>query len=153
MREAPDRGGENSETGFGRILERKLFLFLLDLEVKRAHRYQNFLSILILKLARSPHGNNAAGWMACHGMLAGMLNEEIRESDIVGSLGEDNLVVLLPYADISAGSIVKSRVETHLNHIDPGSNGFEVSVRQVNFPMNGTRAIDLIRKAVDEQSV
>ncbi len=153
MRDSPDRGERKNESGLGRILKRDLFLFLLDLEVKRAQRYQNFLSILILKLAQSSRGCNAEGLQACRSMLAGLLNEEIRESDLVGSLGEDQLIVLLPYADSFAGNIVRSRFEDHLKYYDLEGNGYDVSVRQVGFPMNGTSATDLIRKAFDDEIV
>jgi hypothetical protein len=145
--ESPDRRDKKVETGHRRILERDLFLFLLDMEVKRARRYQNFLSILILKLVRNSLGNSDEGLEACYSMLVGLLNEEMRESDIIGSLAEDGLIVLLPYADITAGSIVRNRFEALLKYYDLKGNGYEVSVRQVGFPTNGTSSIDLIRKA------
>ncbi len=53
--EARVRGGKG--TGLKRILSKDLFLYLLDLEVKRGRRYQNFLSILILDLVALPKGD------------------------------------------------------------------------------------------------
>ena len=50
MGNSEGRPKEEAEVKWGRILDKNLFLFLLDLEVKQARRYQNFLSILILKL-------------------------------------------------------------------------------------------------------
>ncbi len=61
MREHVETGVEKGEGEFGRILKRDLFLFLLDLEVKRARRYQNFLSILIMKIVGSSYSNNGEG--------------------------------------------------------------------------------------------
>lgn len=152
MREHVETGVEKGEGEFGRVLKRDLFLFLLDLEVKRARRYQNFLSILILKLVRSSYSNNGEGLQTCHKLLAGSLTDEMRETDIIGSLGEDKLVVLLPYADVSAGNIVRSRFEDLLKYYDLKSNGYEAIVRQFCFPINGTSTIDLLKKAIGEET-
>jgi len=148
-------GGRMEERGseYGRIFKRDLFLLLLDLEVKRARRYQNFLSLLILKLVQIHHGNNGDGLRASHKILANLLAEDMRETDIIGSLGEDKLVVLLPYADLSAGNIVRFRFETLLKYYDLKNNGFEAVVRQICFPANGTNTIDLLKKALEEDMV
>ncbi len=74
--------------------------------------------------------------------------EEIRESDIIGSLELDKLIVLLPYADVKAGAYVKSRFEDILKYYDFKKNGFEIVVDQVCFPVHGTDTMDLIGKAL-----
>ena len=45
-----DRAQSGVETKITRILSKDLFLYLLDHEVKRALRYQNFISILLMRL-------------------------------------------------------------------------------------------------------
>ena len=151
MKDQVETGVEKGLGAFGRILKWDLFLFLLDIEVKRALRYQNFFSILVLKLVRSSCGSNGEGLQACLKLLTGLLTNEIRETDIIGYLGEDKLIVLLPYADVSAGNIVKFRFENLLRYYDLKSNGYETAIRQVCFPMNGTSTVDLMRKAMDEE--
>ena len=74
------------EEAFGRILNRGLFLFLLDLEVKRARRYQNFLCLVFFKIKQFSKEDNGGGLKACYQTLSDLLMEEIRESDIIGSL-------------------------------------------------------------------
>ena len=140
--------GEKEE--FGRMLKRDLFLFLLNLEVKRARRYQNFLCILILKLVRGPDSNNGEALKACHKLLAGLLMDETRETDILCDLAEDKFVIILPYADFSAGIQAKSRFETFLKDYDLKRNGYEVIVQQLSFPRNGTSTTDLIKKTLEE---
>ena len=57
MNGSEDKSKGESAAGF-RILDKDLFLYLLDLEVKRARRYQNFISILLMKLVPfSKEGN------------------------------------------------------------------------------------------------
>jgi hypothetical protein len=72
----------------------------------------------------------------------------MRESDIIGSLELDKLVVLLPYADVKAGVHVKSRFEDALKYYDFKNKGVEITIDQVCFPANGSDAMDLIKGAL-----
>jgi GGDEF domain-containing protein len=136
------------EPTFGRILNRDLFLFLLDLEVKRARRYQNFLCLMLLKIKQFSKEGDGRGLQACNRSLNNLLMEEMRESDIIGSLELDKLGILLPYADVKAGTHVRSRFEDALKYYDFKSKGFEIMIDQVCFPIHGTDTMDLIRMAL-----
>ena len=145
-----NQGGElprGPEETFGRILNRDLFLFLLDIEVKRARRYQNFLCLMHFKIDPFSQENDPEGAQACYRKLGHLLMEETRESDIIGSLELDRLVVLLPYADVKAGSHMKSRFEDALKHYDFKKKGVEIRIDQVCFPVNGSNTLDLIHRA------
>ena len=139
---------KGTEAAFGRVLNRDLFFFLLDLEVKRARRYQNFLCLMSLKIERLTGDGDRTNLQSCHRTLINLLIEEIRESDIIGSLELSKLVVLLPYADPYAGAYVKSRFEDALKCYAFKEKGFEILVDQVCFPVNGTNTMDLVRKAL-----
>ena len=141
-----------AEPGSGRILDRNSFFYLLDLEVKRAQRYQNFLCILLLKLTQRPDHEDGNGVQTCLRVLRNLLVEEMRESDIPGSLGENRLVVLLPYADVIAGGHAKSRLESNLQYLDFGRRGCEIVIDQICFPVNGTNPADLIKKALGPEA-
>ncbi len=136
------------EEAFGRILNRALFLFILDVEVKRARRYQNFLCLVLFKIKQSSHEGNQEGLEACHRTLSDLLRVEMRESDIIGSLELDKVVALLPYADAKAGAHVKSRFEDILKYYNFESKGAEIMIDQVCFPVNGSDAMELIRRAL-----
>jgi GGDEF domain-containing protein len=131
---------------FGRVLNRDLFLFLLDLEVKRARRYQNFICLMLLKIKQCIENDKGWDFSTCQEVLSDLLSVELRESDILGSLDGDKLIVLLPYADVKAGLHAKSRFEETLKHYNFKSKGFEVMVDQICFPVDGTNTMDLIRK-------
>ena len=143
-----DKSSKGVEFAFGRILNRDSFLFLLDLEVKRARRYQNFLCLMLFKIKRFSQEDDRGGLKACYQTLSDLLIEEIRESDILGSLELDRLVILLPYADVKAGDHVKYRFEDALKFYDFKNKGFEIMINQVCFPIDGTGTMDLIRKAL-----
>ena len=140
------KGGKGP--GLKRILSKDLFLYLLDLEVKRGRRYQNFLSILILDLVALPKGDGGEDIETTHQMLTTLLKDEMRETDIFGALGENRLIILLPYADLIAGELAKSRFESILEHYDFKSRGYKVKVHQVSFPTNGTDTAELMKKLV-----
>ncbi len=145
MRVSEDRPNQSE---FDRILNKDLFLYLVDLEVKRARRYQNFYCLLLLKM--TPISNHEGGNEAetSFQTLTNVLVAEVRESDIFGLLGENRLAILLPYADVSAGGFARSRLETTLAYYDFANKGYEVRIQQVCFPINGTNARDLIKKAL-----
>lgn len=137
---------ERMKTQFGRVLDRNLFFFLLDLEVKRARRYQNFLCLMLLKIKKC--SDNCWDLNACYETLGDLLTVEMRESDIVGSLEGNKLAVLLPYADAKAGTQAKSRFEDTLKYYDFKNKGFEIMIDQICFPINGNDTIDIIKKAL-----
>jgi GGDEF domain-containing protein len=136
------------EEPFGRILNRDLFHFVLDIEVKRSRRYQNFLCLMLFKIKQFSEEGDRGGMQACYRKLGDLLMEETRESDIIGSLELDRLVVLLPYADMKAGAHVKSRFEDALKYYDFKSKGVEIMIDQVCFPINGSDTVDLIQRAL-----
>jgi GGDEF domain-containing protein len=136
------------EEAFGRILNRDLFLFILDIEVKRSRRYQNFLCLVLFKIKQSSQEGDREGLKTCYRTLSHLLVEEIRESDIIGSLELDKLAILLPYADVKAGAHVKSRFEDALKYYDFRSKGIDIMIDQVCFPINGSDTMDLIKRTL-----
>ena len=132
--------------GVDRVLPQEVFLHFLDLEVKRSRRYQNFFSVLVLKLDELPDHDNGTAIQACWGRLIRLVAEEIRDSDILGALGEKRLAVILPYADLMAGGNTRSRFESSLQLCDFSRDGFRVVIDQVCFPRDGTDTSDLVRK-------
>ncbi len=129
-----------------RVPNREMFFYMLDLEVKRAIRYQDFFCILKLKLTRLPDHENGKGLQACYQTLRRLLIEEFRESDILGSLGDDQLGVLILYTDPSAGGSARSRLEGSLKFYEFKNEGYEVTIDQISFPIDGTNTPDLVGK-------
>lgn len=136
------------EEAFGGVLSRALFLFLLDIEVKRARRYQNFLCLVLFKIRQASHEGSRVELEACHRTLSDLLRVEMRESDIIGSLESDKVVALLPYADVKAGADARSRFEDVLKYYDFKSKGVEIMIEQVCFPVHGSDTMELIERAL-----
>jgi PleD family two-component response regulator len=153
MQSVPDRTPLERKKELGRILNREVFLYFLDHEVKRALRYQNFLSVLLLRLVPFSRENDGKGFEACRQTLENVLKEEMRETDILGSLAENKLAALLPYADVNASDQAKVRFENTLKYYDFKNWGYDVMVQQFSFPKNGTNTVDVIRKAMDVEPI
>ena len=131
-----------------RVLNQEVFLYLLDLEVKRSRRYQNFFCILILKLKELPDQNDGRALQACYQRLTHLMAEEARDSDVLGTLGQKRLAVILPYADMSSGSYTRSRFENSLQYCDFTREGYQVVVEQLCFPSDGADTPALVRKVI-----
>ncbi len=144
---------KGGRTEVGRLLDRGIFLFFLDLEVKRSRRYQNFFCILVLKLKELTDQSDGNGLQLCYQRLSRLLAEEMRDSDILGTLGERSLAILLPYADLSAALSARSRFENNLQYYDFTREGYQVTVEQVCFPRDGTDMADLVRKVEEPESL
>jgi len=148
VRVPEDANQDGAQTEFGRILRKDLFLYFLDLEVKLARRYQNFLCLLLLNLKQLHKMDNERYFQTCQQTLGNLLGREMRETDMLGFLGKNKLAVLLPYADASAGDHAKSRVESTLKYYDFEGKGYEVTIDKICYPMHGTDTMELIKKAL-----
>lgn len=132
-----------------RILNREFFLYLLDLEVKRARRYQEFFCVLVMSLCGLTNQDNGHNQQSCFEILSNLIREEFRDSDILGNLSDDQIAAILPYADGSAASIARARFEGSLKYCDFEQAGYEVKVDQICFPADGTDVNDLIKRVVN----
>ena len=141
----PAKEGEN---GAGRIFDRETFLHFLHMEVKRAQRYQEFFGILVLNVDPVLEKHDSQAFLNSYKYLTQLLQEEFRESDILGSLKENRLAVLLPFADSSALGQVRSHFENILEFCDFEKQGYEIRIDQICFPMDGTDTRELIRKVI-----
>jgi len=147
-----DLSEKGAEVGLGRILNQETFFYLLDMEVKRSRRYQNFFSVLVLRFYQLFGKDNSSGLLNCYNHLTQLMQGEFRESDILASVGGNRLVALLPSADESATSHVRSHFEASLELCDFRKKGYEVRVDQICFPMDETDSRDLIRKIIGPEA-
>jgi GGDEF domain-containing protein len=136
----------------GRILNRESFLNLLKFEVRRARRYQNFFCILLLKLSRVSGYEKGDGnsLQSCCQTLTKLLLEDLRDSDILGSLENNQMAILFPYADLSAIGPFRARLESNLKYYEFEVKGYEVTMDLLCFPVDGTDTADLIGKLKEQ---
>ena len=136
----------------GRFLDRELFLRILDLEIKRARRYQGFFCVIKLKLSPLTGQENGKRLQKKYQSLSNWLGGELRKTDVIGSLGDNQLAALLPYADLSGSGHVRSRLEGRLKYFDFEKNGYQVTIEQICFPKDGTMTEDLVHKVIGTEA-
>ncbi|MGQ9695971.1 MAG: GGDEF domain-containing protein [Thermodesulfobacteriota bacterium] len=143
---------QNERREFDRIVNREFFLYLLDLEVKRARRYQEFFCVLVMNLCCFTNQDNGHSQQICLEILSNLLKEEFRDSDILGNLSDNRIAAILPYADVSAASIARARFEGSLKYCDFEKAGYGVKIDQICFPADGTDINDLVSKVITPNS-
>jgi len=131
---------------FEHVFNRQSFVFLLDLEIKRARRYQNYLSLLSLTFGHlNPASENPNISLKT---LVNLLKDELRETDVVGQGGTANrLLVMLPHADMAGAHKVTERLGQILRDYGFGAKGITIEIGEVCFPTHATNIDDLLRKA------
>jgi hypothetical protein len=129
---------------FGHVFNRQSFLFFLDLEIKRARRYQNYLSLLSFTLQDlNPSSGENPGVSVKN--LAYLLKDELRDTDFVGE-GEaaNRLLVMLPYADMAGVHKVREKLEKIFQEYGFGAEGLAVKISEVCFPTHATNIEELL---------
>ena len=137
-----------------RVLRKQLFDFLFDLEVKKAIRYQYFITVLFLQLdwgddegavelPQPPRDEPLR-------VVAELLRDELRSTDVIGRQAEDRFSILLHHADdantVRIGERLRRRVADYV--FAQGLEGRRtVSIGGACFPTNGNYADDLLSEA------
>jgi predicted metal-dependent TIM-barrel fold hydrolase len=123
------------------------FRRMLGWEVQRAARYQDFLSLFLVRLVHP-----AAPLAALREAVARKLVELLRASDLVGIVGEELAVILVHTPDSDALGITERMlraVQEYVLSTPAGGEALPVSVQLslVAFPGDATNDHELLAKA------
>lgn len=134
---------------------------IVDLEIKRSHRYKNPFSLLMLDLDNFDNINTQYGRQAGDAILrevADRISEKARNSDVVYRVGGDKFLVFLPNTDKAKARIAATRIKDFVlsraciltdEHEDKLIS-FTLSVGVVTFTRGDTveKLIDRVDKAI-----
>jgi DNA-binding Xre family transcriptional regulator len=95
----------DKETG---VLVSDFFDFLVEWEIKRSFRYQDFTTLLILEPDRRPRAPETLE------TLVSLIKKNIRETDLIGRLGNTKFGVLLLKSDLDRAYGIASRIMDHI---------------------------------------
>jgi hypothetical protein len=129
------------------VLDESDFRHMLAREVQRAARYQDFLSLFLVRVVQ-PGGADAT----LRAAIARQLVEWLRASDLVGVVGEDVAVILVHTPDTDAIGITERMqrgLEEFLHSAPRGgrSDPVGVQVALVAFPGDATSDEALLARA------
>lgn len=130
------------------VYKKEPFLFLLEMEINRAIRYQNYISLLLVEAESAIEDKGVRESIR---VLASILLGEVRKTDIVGKLDKNRLSVILLNADRSASYFVKERLASILaNYGFPSFLSAGIKFALACFPSDSTDARNLLKRALDQ---
>ena len=128
------------------FLDPHIFLPLLDKELARAERYNQYVSILLLKLEGVP-GREQSFWLE---RLAQVLANKVRKSDCFGGFEEGTLGVILICASADNARIALERLRVEaLLCLSGGPQGITLKTSYAVFPSEATSFDSLCDLATD----
>ena len=129
-----------------RLLTAGAFEFVLEGELKRAVRSQNFLTLVVIEASREWEGMSV---VADEGILTEMgeiVGREIRDTDLLGRTGKGTLMLVLLDADYEHSTRVIDRLVNRMeNYVFPSA--IRIAVGAACYPTHAVDAESLKRQA------
>jgi hypothetical protein len=121
------------------VIKANAMSFILDKEIARANRYPYSFSILAFSMVRVvPRSKVPAGVIDNETLMESvlaLLAETIREVDIVGQMGKNTIVVLLPLIDREASRKALNRIMTFLQGDSIDVIGHQIDIKFAGIAM------------------
>jgi len=96
-----------------KLVRKDLFSRLLDLEVKKALRYQYRISLLIMDIHMDVR--EQAPWGGSDQAVTALLRNCVRRTDIVGKLEDNKFSIILPFAEEETARIIGERISRRIS--------------------------------------
>jgi len=126
------------EEAGSRLLTPNAFEFVLDGEMKRAVRSQNYLTLVVLEARREWDGMSVTADPGTLEEVASIVGHEVRDTDLLGSTENGMLSVVLLDADYENGTRVIDRLVQRIDHYE-FTSPLRISVGAACYP---THAVD-----------
>lgn len=135
-----------------RLLAPNAFEFVLDGELKRAVRSQNFLTLVTLETHREWDGLSVAADSGTVENLAQIVRHEVRDTDLLGYAPEGMLALVLLDADYENSTKVIDRLVQRMESTDFPAP-LRVSLGAACYPTHAVDADALKKQAVSHPVV
>ena len=135
-----------------RVLTPEAFDFVLNNELKRAVRSQNFLTLLLVEpsIQGRPRGGNGDRETFVR-QIAGLISREVRETDLLSQTEAGRLSIVLLDADLQSSLRVIERLMARLEHYE-FAKPIDIEVGAASCPTHGADA-ETLRRAAEAQPV
>ena len=136
-----------------RMIDRKFFQYLLNLEGQKAIRYLSFFSLLIIQLdtEKSEKGIYSHHNESSFNILESLIRDEIRETDLIGKPDYDKFYLVLHHTDSTGtfqiGDRIRNRVKNYTFVIDEIERKQTICIGGTSFPSHANDIDTLIIKA------
>ena len=128
------------------------FEFVLDSELKRAVRSQNYLTLVTVEARRESEGNAVSADAGTLLEVAQLIGREVRDSDLLGHTGHGTLSLVLLDADLEHSERVINRLGSRIeSHEFPAP--LRIAVGAASYPTHAVDADSLKREALSRPVV
>jgi GGDEF domain-containing protein len=145
----------NSDSFFeegSRLLTPHAFEFVLDGELKRAVRSQNFLTLVVLEARREWEGLMVTADDGTVEEVAQIVGREVRDTDLLGQTEKGTLALVLLDADYDNSTKVIDRLVSRIDNYD-FPTPLRISVGAACYPTHAVDSDSLKRQAVSRPVV
>jgi hypothetical protein len=136
----------------GRLLTPHAFEFVLDGELKRAVRSQNYLTLVTIETSREWDGITVAADEGTLHRVASLLGHEVRDTDLLGMTDNGMLSLVLLDADYENSTKVIDRLVQRIDNYEFPAP-LRISVGAACYPTDAVDADSLKRQAISHPVV
>jgi GGDEF domain-containing protein len=129
-----------------KLLTPGAFEFVLDSELKRAVRSQNFLTLVIVEARREWEGMSVTADDGTVQEVAQIIGKEIRDTDLLGHTEKGTLALVLLDADFEHSARVIDRLVSRIENYE-FSTALKIAVGAACYPTHAVDAESLKRQA------
>jgi len=134
------------------LLTSVAFEFVLDCELKRAVRSQNFLTLVVLETSREWEGMMVTADDGTVHEVAQIICREVRDTDLIGLTDRGMLSVVLIDADFEHSTHVIDRLVTRIDNYE-FPTALRIAVGAACYPSHAVDAESLKRQAISHPIV
>ena len=135
-----------------RLLTPGAFEFVLDSELKRAVRSQNFLTLVVLETSREWEGMMVTADDGTLQEVAQVIGREVRDTDLLGHSEKGTLSLVLLDADFEHSRRVIDRLMSRIDNYE-FPTALRIAVGAACYPTHAVDAESLKRQAVTQPIV
>jgi hypothetical protein len=135
-----------------RLLTPGAFEFVLDSELKRAVRSQNFLTLVTVEASREWEGMMVTADEGTLHEVAEIIGREVRDTDVLGHTDKGSLALVLLDADFEHSTRVIDRVFSRIENYE-FPTALRIAVGAACYPTHAVDAESLKRQAMSRPIV
>ena len=135
-----------------KLLTPGAFEFVLDSELKRAVRSQNYLTLVVVEARREWEGMTVTADDGTVQEVASLIGREVRDTDLIGHTDKGVLSLVLIDADYEHSSHVIDRLVSRIEHYE-FSTALRLAVGAACYPTHAVDAQSLKQQAASRPIV
>ena len=130
-----------------KLLTPGAFEFVLDTELKRAVRSQNFLTLVVVEAAREWEGMTVTADDGTVQEVAQIIGKEVRDTDLLGHTDRGTVALVLLDADFEHSTRIIDRLISRIENYE-FPTALRIAVGAACYPTHAVDALTLKRQAL-----